>query len=482
MQDLGNARIERFILERELGQGGMARVYLATDTVLQRQIALKVLTPEMGTDAGNVARFLREARASSRLDHPNIVPVQDTGEANGYHYIAMQYVEGRSLRQCLGDGPLAPKEASAIVSQVAAALDCAHEHGVMHRDIKPENILIDASGAALLTDFGIASAADEMSVTVTGNVVGTPVYMSPEQLRGEPATPRAEIYSLGILAYELLTGTTPFAGRPAYAIMLAHLNETPQQVSGSRPDLPAAVSMTVDRALSKDPGERFSSAGEFAEQFTRALAAAPDVTAAARPPVAVAAGGAATVVSARASLPGIGRKRPGWPVYTGIGLMVCALMLGVNGLVGGSSGAEDQPSRGLDAPGTPVSASSPTPPVEATPTSQPEEPAGEQVVPVLFQEQQVEPEPAVQEPVVEAAEPDVSVQDPPQAPPADPPGHSGEHPSKPEKPEKPEKEPEEKQNNGNDNPGRPDNPGQGAGNSDQSPGNSGNAPGNKKRR
>lgn len=271
MQELSGTRIDRYTIQEEIGRGGMSRVYRAQQSGLGRDVALKVLLPEITGDEVSVARFLREARAAAKLDHPNIVPIYDTGQADGSYFIAMKLIEGKTLRALLGEREVDVPEVGGYLTQVASALDYAHERGIVHRDIKPENIMVEPGGKVILTDFGIANLIDEMSVTTTGAVIGTPVYMAPEQLRGEPATPRSDIYALGVLVYELLSGASPFAGRTPYAVMLAQIDEQPKPVQQRRADVPAAAAVAVDRALAKDPAQRHVSAGDFADQFAGAL-------------------------------------------------------------------------------------------------------------------------------------------------------------------------------------------------------------------
>ena len=253
----------------------MARVWRGRHQVLGRPAALKILAPELARDEKFVERFLREARAAAQLEHPNIVPVYETGETDGYHFIAMKLLEGRTLREGIERGPTPPEEVSLILSQVAGALDYAHGSGFVHRDVKPGNIMIDDNFRVTLTDFGIARAADDMSITATGLLVGTPAYLAPEQAQGLPATPRSDIYALGVLVYELLTGKTPFADRTPHAVILAHMHEPPQPVHERIESIAPGISAVVDKALAKRPEERYASAGEFAHAFSAELGSVP---------------------------------------------------------------------------------------------------------------------------------------------------------------------------------------------------------------
>ncbi len=250
----------RYSLVRELGRGGTALVYLAQDTKLHRRVAIKVLQEHIGSAVG-LDRFLREIEIAANLQHPGILPVFDSGGANGFLYYVMPYVEGESLRdRLLRDGPLPPREAVRIAREVADALDYAHKHGVVHRDIKPENILLEERHA-VVADFGIAcaigDAADER-LTISGHTVGTPTYMSPEQAGGERELDgRSDIYSLSCVLYEMLTGRPPFTGETAQALISGHMLQRPKPVNEVAPHVPAPLAKSVQKGLSKKPGDRF---------------------------------------------------------------------------------------------------------------------------------------------------------------------------------------------------------------------------------
>jgi tRNA A-37 threonylcarbamoyl transferase component Bud32/TolB-like protein/tetratricopeptide (TPR) repeat protein len=264
----------RYLLERELGRGGMATVYLALDTKLQRRVALKVLRPELAASLGN-ERFLREIAIAARLSHPHILPLHDSGEADGHLYYAMPYVEGESLRQRLErEGQLPVADVIAIARAVASALTYAHQHGVIHRDIKPENILLakDASGRPehpLVADFGIARALDAAGgerLTETGLALGTPAYMSPEQAAaGSRLDGRSDIYALGCVAYEMLAGSPPFTGPTAQSILARHAVDPVPPLHTVRETVPEPIEYAITRALAKVPADRFSTADEFAQ-------------------------------------------------------------------------------------------------------------------------------------------------------------------------------------------------------------------------
>ncbi|HTE85893.1 MAG TPA: serine/threonine-protein kinase [Dehalococcoidia bacterium] len=258
-------------VERQIGRGGMSTVYAATHIALDRVIALKVLLPSLSGDGDFVERFLAEARSAARLDYPHIVPVYDSGEIEGLNYIAMKLLDGRDLRAILqerrsaGQDGLPLDRAISITSQAAGALEYAHQHRVVHRDVKPANIYVDDNDRVTLVDFGIARALDRASSTLTGTVIGTPAYMSPEQARGLPADFRSDIYSLGVVLYEALVGRPPFTGEP-HAVMHAHANATPAVLA----TVPHGVNDVVQRALAKNPEDRYQSAGALAFALSNA--------------------------------------------------------------------------------------------------------------------------------------------------------------------------------------------------------------------
>jgi len=266
----------RYAVERELGRGGMATVYLALDNKHDRQVAVKVLDPEVARAVGS-ERFLREIRIAARLAHPSVLPLHDSGESDGFLYYVMPYVEGDSLRARLArEGALSLEETVRIVGQVADALDHAHREGVIHRDIKPENILL-AGGQAVVTDFGIARAIDvagSARLTETGLAVGTPAYMSPEQAGARQAVDgRSDVYSLGCVAYEMLGGEPPFTGPSPLAILARHAVDPVPPLRTLRPGLPRGMERAIQRALAKIPADRFATAGEFAKALVQASSA-----------------------------------------------------------------------------------------------------------------------------------------------------------------------------------------------------------------
>lgn len=262
-------RVGRYLVEGLLGRGSMGTVYLAHDPVVDRRIALKVLRPTLGGEISEAARqrFLREARAAGRLSHPNIVTVFDVGEdpETGRSFIAMDYVEGQTLQAVTAAGRrLTSAEATTLVAVLAGALDHAHRKGVVHRDVKPANVILAADGRAKLTDFGVARL-DTSELTLEGALLGTPVYMSPEQISGRPVDGRSDLYSLGVILYELLTGSRPFVAQSLPELSLAVTQQPTPDPLTLRPGLPAPLAAVVLRCLAKRPDDRFQSGAELVE-------------------------------------------------------------------------------------------------------------------------------------------------------------------------------------------------------------------------
>lgn len=259
----------RYRVLRRIGSGGMADVWLAEDTHLQRQVALKVLRSQFVQDGEFAARFQREAEAAAGLQHPNVVAVFDRGEAEGTPYIAMQYLEGPTLKQLIDKG-LTPEESARLIRQVLEGARFAHRHGVVHRDLKPQNVIVDADGKATVTDFGIARAGVS-EITQTGSVMGTPHYLSPEQAQGLEVTAVSDLYSVGVLLYEALTGRVPFEADSAVAVAMKQVSQPPQRPSSINPRVSPALDAVVMRALEKEPGRRFQSADAFIAALDAAL-------------------------------------------------------------------------------------------------------------------------------------------------------------------------------------------------------------------
>jgi eukaryotic-like serine/threonine-protein kinase len=259
----------RYSVLSKIGGGGMADVWLAEDTHLQRRIALKVLHSRLAQDREFVMRFQREAESAAGLQHPNVVAVFDRGEWAGTYYIAMQYVEGPTLKQLIDSG-ITVEQGVAVIRQVLQAAGYAHRQGIVHRDLKPQNVIVDPEGKAVVTDFGIARAGVS-EITQTGSVMGTPHYLSPEQAQGFDVTAVSDLYSIGVMLYEALTGRVPFEGESAVAVAMKQVSQMPQRPSSIQPRVSPALDAVVMRALEKDPGQRFQSADAFIAALDQAM-------------------------------------------------------------------------------------------------------------------------------------------------------------------------------------------------------------------
>jgi eukaryotic-like serine/threonine-protein kinase len=260
----------RYRVLNRLGSGGMADVYCAEDTQLGRKVAVKLLYRRFAEDSEFVERFRREASSAAGLQHPNIVGVFDRGEWDGTYYIAMEYLKGHTLKQLVREhGAMPPELAVDITIQVLRAAKFAHKRGVVHRDIKPHNVILDEEGRAKVTDFGIARAGAS-DMTETGSIMGTAQYLSPEQAQGQPVSPRSDLYSIGVMLYELLTGRVPFDAESPVTIALKHVSEPPVPPSELNPAIPPALEAVVLRALEKEPSRRFADADEFAAALLEA--------------------------------------------------------------------------------------------------------------------------------------------------------------------------------------------------------------------
>jgi len=267
----------RYRVERELGRGGMAKVFLGTDTVLGRTVAIKVLAPQFADDEGFVQRFRREAQAAARISHPCIVSVFDTGSDDGVHYIVMEFVEGRTLAEFLtGGGRIMPDRAIAIGQDVCRALDAAHAQGVIHRDIKPGNIMINPRGEVKVTDFGIARMTTTAeTVAQTAAILGTASYLSPEQAQGQAVDGRSDLYSLGCVLFEMVTGRPPFLGDSPVAVASKQVLEQPVPPSKLNTDVTQDLDAVILRALAKNPANRYQSAEEFRADLERVARGLP---------------------------------------------------------------------------------------------------------------------------------------------------------------------------------------------------------------
>ncbi len=266
--------ISHYRILEKLGEGGMGVVYKAEDTKLGRTVALKFLPPHaLATDTAR-ARFLQEAKAAAALNHANVCTIHEIEEAEGDAFIVMEYVDGPSLKEKIADGPIPLEDALATATEVARALEAAHRRGIVHRDIKPANILLTGEGRAKVLDFGLAKIADAADLTAPGSTVGTAAYMSPEQARGATVDRRTDLWSLGVVLYEMVTGRRPFSGDRVETIIRAILEDVPPRASSARSDVPRGVEQIIDRALEKDPARRYGDAGEM----VRDLEGASDTT------------------------------------------------------------------------------------------------------------------------------------------------------------------------------------------------------------
>jgi predicted Ser/Thr protein kinase len=344
------ALAEDYRFEGFLGQGGMSVVFLARETALNRLVALKVLPRRHTQDANAVERFRQEATIAASLDHPNIVPIHRFGSTARCLWYSMKYIRGRSLEELLRDtGPLDLHDCFSVVEQVVGALQYAHRRGVVHRDMKPANVMLDESGWAFVCDFGVAKATGNPRLTQTGGTLGTPLYMSPEQLYGQPLDGRSDQYSLAVLTFELLSGTHPFAADAVGEIIHKHCVEPAPSLAQLRPDLPEQVVEALDRAMSKKPDDRFPDVVEFLTSMGGRRPRRPLPTQRVEPSLAA----ATTAPLDRARAPSLARRLL---VIGGLGVAAAAALIAV-------------PRLGTDAPPAPIA-----PPVVTQPTVQEELP------------------------------------------------------------------------------------------------------------
>jgi serine/threonine protein kinase len=283
---IGHTLAGKYLIEKLIKTGGMGSVYLGKHVLMDKRVAIKVLRPSLAVDNDVVARFSREAKAASRISHPHAVTVTDFGEdENGVVFLVMEYLDGRTLKDIIrSDGPMAVSRVTEIVRQVAGALDAAHEQGVVHRDLKSDNIMLvrhDGGDWAKVLDFGIAKIQQpegvrDIDITAANLVIGTPQYMSPEQCsQSSPIDARSDIYSLGVIVYEMLAGRVPFTGESPTVIMMKQVQDDPPSIRDVRPDLPAGIEKAITRALAKQPGDRFQTAGQLAQALSNASSQAP---------------------------------------------------------------------------------------------------------------------------------------------------------------------------------------------------------------
>src|ERR687894_2515631 len=273
MTVIGTLIGERYRLEEKIGAGGMSTVYRAFDPTLERWVAIKLMHSNISSDPDQLERFRREARAVARLSHPHVVTVIDFGEDDGTPYIVLEYVEGETLKDRIRRmGGLPVDEAIAYAIEIGRALSAAHAARLVHRDVKPQNALVNSDGRAKVTDFGIARSLEAQGLTMTGRVLGTTDYVSPEQAMGEQVGPQSDVYSLGVCLYEMLTGDVPFKADTQVAVAMKHVREPLPDVQRMRPEVSSVVAAIVDRATAKEPANRYATADEMVHDLEEALA------------------------------------------------------------------------------------------------------------------------------------------------------------------------------------------------------------------
>jgi eukaryotic-like serine/threonine-protein kinase len=337
----GELIADRYELVELIGKGGMSSVFKTHDRLLDRIVAIKVLHPHFTDDEEYVERFRREARSVAQLSHPNIVTVIDRGEDQGRQYIVFEYVEGENLKQLLlRTGAMPVRDVLLLGLQMARALAFAHARGLVHRDVKPQNVLLNDDGQAKMTDFGIARSVDVEGVTITGTVLGTSEYIAPEQARGQRVDAQTDVYSLGVVLYELLTGAVPYEGETFVTVALQHVNEPVPSVLERRPDTPPRLALAVERAMAKSPDQRFESMDELVGELEACLddldPSSEDATMITRGPVAAR--------GRRRERPPRHRRRRRygvlWPVAAVLGVLAVAALaaLGAMTLRDGDSG------------------------------------------------------------------------------------------------------------------------------------------------
>jgi serine/threonine-protein kinase len=352
----------RYRVVRLLGRGAMGAVFLAEDLRLAREVAIKVLRPDLGEDPAFAGRFQREARMSARLDHANIIPIYGVEQHEDFQYFVMKYVRGHSLGELMADGPMSAERAVPILWQAACGLGHAHQRGVVHRDVKPSNLMIDEDERVVVTDFGISKALEAgTQYTSVGQIVGTPRYLSPEQAAGEAIDGRADQYSLAVLGYELLTGKLPLGATTVHALIYAHINEVPRPARALRPEIPVHVSDALARALSKSPDDRFASMENFATAlWPERPVAAGRAPATASLKSAGPSGPSGSAVPDQTVVSGSTRRRRVWAGVAALAALTAAGLFSVSD--------RGRPAEGASIPDT-VESAVPTAPTAAPPDS-----------------------------------------------------------------------------------------------------------------
>ena len=334
---VGETIADRYEVEELVGHGGMSSVYKAHDTLLERYVALKILHEQYNADADFVERFKREARAVAQLQHPNIVTVIDRGEEDDRQFIVFEFIDGENLKErVVRKGRLDVREALEIAVEIARGLSFAHSQGLIHRDVKPQNVLLNGDGRAKVTDFGIARSVEVDGMTQTGTVLGTSNYIAPEQASGQRVDTQSDVYALGIVLYEMLAGEVPFPGESFVAVAMKHVHEPPPNLLDVRRDVPIRVAAAVDRALEKDPEQRFGSMDAFASELEACLAEldSPD------------ADDDRTMVIPARQRHGAQRKQVSrWPILIGLLalLAVAAIVVGLLLIAGGNESKSTEP-------------------------------------------------------------------------------------------------------------------------------------------
>lgn len=340
MEDLSGKQLGIYRIVAPQGEGGMAAVYKAYQPGMDRYVALKILPRHFASDPQFVARFKQEAQVLAKLQHPHILPVFDFGEAEGYTYIVMPFIESGTLIDLLKGQPLPLQQIRRVVSQLGDALDYAHSRGLVHRDVKPSNVLLDERGNCLLTDFGLAKIVEgSMNLTTSGAVLGTPAYMSPEQGLGQTPDGRSDIYSLGVILYEMATGRAPFKAETPMAVMIKHIHDPLPMPSTINPKLLDSVERVILKAMAKEPADRYATAAEMVKAIQAAISETMEEAAILGDAVTPVAASTQTTASPSCSMRSIlWRSSLGWSIAIVIGLIFAGANPALGGIVLGSLG------------------------------------------------------------------------------------------------------------------------------------------------